>query len=33
LDLHFSLRCSRKVNYDHTIDFGGANYQITATMR
>jgi hypothetical protein len=33
LDLHFSLRCSRRVNNDHTIDFEGRNYQIAATKR
>jgi len=33
LDLHLSLRCIRRVNNDHTIDFEGHNYQITATKR
>ena len=33
LDLHFSLRCSRRVNLDHTIDFEGQNYEISATQR
>lgn len=33
LDLHFSLRCSRRVNLDHTIDFEGQNYEIAATPR
>ena len=29
LDLHISLRCSRRVNHDHTIDFDDRNYDIT----
>ena len=33
LDLHLSLRCSRRVNNDHTIDFDGRNYEITPTLR
>jgi hypothetical protein len=33
LDLHFSLRCSRRVNHDHTIDFEGCNYEIASTQR
>jgi hypothetical protein len=33
LDLHLSLRCSRRVNHDHTIDFEGLNYEISATNR
>jgi hypothetical protein len=33
LDLHFSLRCSRRVNNDHTIDFEGRNYEIAPTQR
>ena len=33
LDLHLSLRCSRRVNHDHTIDFEGHNYQIASTLR
>jgi hypothetical protein len=33
LDLHLSLRCSRRVNNDHTIDFEGHNYEITPTKR
>lgn len=33
LDLHFSIRCSRRVNNDHTIDFEGTNYEISATQR
>jgi hypothetical protein len=33
LDLHFSLRCSRRVNHDHTIDFEGQNYEIASTLR
>jgi hypothetical protein len=33
LDLHFSLRCSRRVNVDQTIDFEGQNYEIAATQR
>jgi hypothetical protein len=33
LDLHFSLRCSRRVNHDHTIDFDGHNYEIAPTLR
>jgi hypothetical protein len=31
LDLHLSLRASRRVNNDHTIDFEGSSYQISAT--
>ena len=33
LDLHLSLRCSRRVNQDHTIDFDGHNYEIAPTLR
>jgi hypothetical protein len=33
LDLHLSLRSSRRVNNDHTIDFEGRNYEISATKR
>lgn len=33
LDLHFSLRCSRRVNTDQTIDFQGCNYEIADTPR
>ena len=33
LDLHLSLRTSRKVNNDHTIDFQGCNYEISTTKR
>ena len=33
LDLHFSLRVQRRVNNDHTIDFEGQNYEITATAK
>jgi hypothetical protein len=33
LDLHFSMRGSRKVNNDQTIDFEGRNYEIATTAR
>jgi hypothetical protein len=33
LDLHFSLRTTRKVNNDQTIDFEGQNYEIGTTAR
>jgi hypothetical protein len=33
LDPHLSLRCSRRVNNDHTIDFDGSNHEITPTLR
>ncbi len=33
LDLHLSLRCSRRVNHDHSIDFDGHNYEIAPTLR
>ena len=33
LDLHLSLRTSRRVNNDHTIDFEGQNYEISDTKR
>lgn len=33
LDLHFSLRTTRRVNNDHTIDFEGQNYEIATTSR
>jgi len=33
LDLHLSLRCRRRVNNDHSIDFEGLNYDISATLR
>ena len=33
LDLHLSLRCSRRVNHDHTIDFDGHHYEIAPTLR
>lgn len=32
-DLHFSLRASRRVNNDHTIDFVWHHYEISATAR
>lgn len=32
LDLHLSLRASRRVNADHTIDFEGVNHQIGPTQ-
>ena len=31
LDLHFSMRGSRRVNKDQTIDFEGRNYEIATT--
>jgi hypothetical protein len=33
LDLHLSLRSSRRVNNDHAIDFEGRNYEIAPTKR
>ena len=33
LDLHLALRCTRKVNNDHTIDFEGKSWQIAKTLR
>ncbi len=33
LDLHLSLRTSRRVNNDHPIDFEGHNFEISATKR
>ena len=33
LDLHMSLRYSRRVNLDQTVDFDGQNYQIAPTSR
>lgn len=33
LDLHFSLRSTRRVNNDGTIDFEGASYEISPTRR
>ena len=33
LNLHFSLRTSRRVNNDHTIDFEGQKYEISPTTR
>lgn len=33
LDLHLSLRLSRRVNNDHTVDFDGRNYEISSTPR
>jgi len=33
LDLHFSLRSTRRVNPDHTIDFDGRSYEISPTSR
>jgi hypothetical protein len=33
LDLHLSLRTTRRVNHDHTIDFDGHNYEIAPTLR
>ena len=33
LDLHLSLRCSRRVNPDHTIDFEGHNYAVAPALR
>ena len=33
LDLHFSLRSTRRLNNDHTIDFDGQNHEISATLR
>ena len=33
LDLHLSLRYSRRVNFDKTIDFNGQNYQIAPTLK
>ena len=33
LDLHLSLRTSRRVNNDHTIDFEGRSYEISQTKR
>jgi len=33
LDLHLSLRASRRVNNDHTIDFEGRCYEIAPTKR
>jgi hypothetical protein len=33
LDLHLSLRCQRRVDNAHSIDFEGLNYEISATLR
>ncbi len=33
LDLHFSLRCQRRVNNDSTIDFEGESFEIAPTQR
>ena len=33
LDLHFSLRCGRRVNNDNTVDFLGQNWELTPTSR
>ena len=33
LDLHLSLRCRRRVDNAHSIDFAGRNYDISATLR
>lgn len=33
LDLHLSLRCRRRVDNAHSIDFEGQNYEISATLR
>jgi|GEM_PF-164219 len=33
LDLHLSLRCSRRVNADSSIDFEGLSYEISPTKR
>ncbi len=33
LHLHLSLRCSRRVNNDLTIDFEGHNYELSPTQR
>lgn len=33
LDLHLSLRASRRLNHDHTIDFEGLNFEISTTKR
>lgn len=33
LDLHLSLRSTRRVNHDLTIDFEGRNYEISPTKR
>ncbi len=33
LDLHLSLRCHRRVDNAHSIEFQGRNYQISATLR
>ena len=33
LDLHFSLRCQRRVNNDATIDFEGESFEIGPTQR
>ena len=33
LDLHLSLRLSRRVNNDQTVDFEGRNYEISSTLR
>ncbi len=33
LDLHLSLRTSRRVNNDHTIDFESLNFEISDTKR
>jgi len=32
-DLHLSLRTSRRVNNDLTVDFEGHNFEISATKR
>ena len=33
LDLHLSLRCRRRVDNAHSIDFAGRNCDITANLR
>jgi hypothetical protein len=33
LDLHLSLRTTRRVNHDHTIDFDGRSYELSPTNR
>ena len=33
LDLHFSMRLTRRVNNDQTIDFEGRNYEIGSTLK
>jgi hypothetical protein len=33
LDLHLAMRCQRRVNNDHTINFDGHNYEISPTLK